>query len=227
MIEKVHFLKRIGHDFKNFSLLDLALTHRSLGSSNNERLEFLGDSALNFIIGHAIYQLLPNSKEGELSRYRADLVKGKTLAEVANELQIGDHLLLGEGEMKSGGRFRSSILANSVEAIIGAIYLDDGMESCSVCVLRWFDSRLKNLEVSGQKDPKTELQELMQAHNKPLPSYKIIEISGEAHNQKFTIECKVEGLNNPTRGQGATRRDAEKLAAAKALTGFLNDQRQD
>ena len=227
MIEKVHFLKRIGHDFKNFSLLDLALTHRSLGSSNNERLEFLGDSALNFIIGHAIYQLLPNSKEGELSRYRADLVKGKTLAEVANELQIGDHLLLGGGEMKSGGRFRSSILANSVEAIIGAIYLDDGMESCSVCVFRWFDSRLKNLEISGRKDSKTELQELMQAHNKPLPSYKIIEISGEAHNQKFTIECKVEGLNNPTRGQGATRRDAEKLAAAKALTGFLNDQRQD
>jgi ribonuclease-3 len=214
MMEKVRFLKRIGHDFKDLSLLDLALTHRSLGSSNNERLEFLGDSALNFIIGHAIYRLLPNSKEGELSRYRADLVKGKTLAEVANELQIGDHLLLGGGEMKSGGRFRSSILANSVEAIIGAIYLDDGMESCSICVLRWFDSRLKNLEISGRKDSKTELQELMQAHN-------------EAHNQKFTVECKAEGLKSPTRGQGATRRDAEKIAAAKALIGLSNDKRQD
>ena len=125
--------------------------------SNFERLEFLGDAALNFIIAHAVYQLLPKSKEGELSRYRADLVRGTTLTEIANELQTGDHLLLGDGEIKSGGRTRSSILANSVEAIIGAIYLDGGMDSCRICVLKWFDSRLKNLKENGQKDPKTQL----------------------------------------------------------------------
>lgn len=120
----------ISYDFKDKFLLELALTHRSLGSSNNERLEFLGDSVLNFIISHEVYNLLPQSKEGELSRYRADLVKGKTLAKIANELNIGEFLVLGKGEMTSGGRFRSSILANAVEAVIGAIFLDGGIDPC-------------------------------------------------------------------------------------------------
>ncbi|MFT6300476.1 MAG: ribonuclease-3 [Saprospiraceae bacterium] len=222
---KAQLINRIGYDFSDLSLLNLALSHRSVGASNNERLEFLGDAALNFIIAHAVYQLLPGSKEGELSRYRADLVRGTTLTEIANELQTGNHLLLGDGEIKSGGRTRSSILANSVEAIIGAIYLDGGMDSCRICVLKWFDSRLKNLKANGQKDPKTQLQELMQAHSGSLPTYKVVKISGEAHDQTFTIECSAEGLKKPTIGIGETRRDAEKKAAARAMMELSNDQR--
>ena len=215
----------IGYDFKDKFILKLALTHRSLGSSNNERLEFLGDSVLNFIISHEVYNLLPQSKEGELSRYRADLVKGKTLAKIANELNIGEFLVLGKGEMTSGGRFRSSILANAVEAVIGAIFLDGGIDPCRICILKWFDSRLKNLKMSGKKDPKTELQELMQSRSQSLPIYKIINISGEAHKQKFKIECHVNGLKKSTEGLGATKRDAEKEAAEKALMELLNDRK--
>tara|TARA_B110000483_G_C18099191_1_gene505115 strand:+ start:324 stop:1004 length:681 start_codon:yes stop_codon:yes gene_type:complete len=224
-MQQEKIINSIGYNFNDIYLLQLALTHRSMGSSNNERLEFLGDSALNFIIGHAIYTLLPLSKEGELSRYRADLVKGKTLTEIAYELQIAEYLILGEGEKKSGGRDRPSILANSVEAIIGAIYLDGGINPCSACVLKWFDSRLKNLTMNGRKDPKTELQELMQARSEALPTYTIITISGEPHQQNFTIECYVKGLVNPTKGQGETRRDAEKKAAEKALLELLNEKK--
>jgi ribonuclease-3 len=212
----------ISYDFKDKFLLELALTHRSLGSSNNERLEFLGDSILNFIISHEIYNLLPQSKEGELSRYRADLVKGKTLAKIANELNIGEFLVLGKGEMTNGGRFRSSILANAVEAVIGAIFLDGGIDPCRICILKWFDKRLKNLKMSGQKDPKTELQELMQSRSQALPVYKIMNISGEAHKQKFKIECHASGLKKSTEGLGATKRDAEKKAAEKAIMELLN-----
>ena len=224
-IQKDQLTSVIGYDFKDEFLLQLALTHRSLSSSNNERLEFLGDSALNFIIGHEIYNLLPQSKEGELSRYRADLVKGKTLAEIANELDIGKFLILGKGEMTSGGRFRSSILANAVEAIIGAVFLDGGIDPCKICVLKWFDSRLRNLKLSGHKDPKTLLQELMQSRNQPLPIYKVIDISGEAHRQKFKIECLADSLKRPTQGLGETKREAEKVAAEKALLELLDDSK--
>lgn len=222
-ISKQRFLKRIGYEFNDSDLLELALTHRSCGAHNNERLEFLGDAALNFIIGHAIYQRLPNSKEGELSRYRANLVKGVTLAEVANELQLGEHLHLGGGEMKSGGHRRASILADTVEAIIGAIYIDSGMASCEACVLQWFDSRLENLALSGQKDSKTQLQEFMQARGQSLPLYEVADVSGEEHSQVFTVECRVDGLKKPTRGQGSSRRNAEKQAAESALKGLLNE----
>ena len=215
--------KRIGYNFKDEFLLRLALTHRSLGSTNNERLEFLGDSALNFIIGHAVYDLLPNSTEGELSRYRANLVKGKTLSEIAIELNIGEFLVLGKGELSSGGRHRCSILANSVEAIIGAIFLDGGIIPCKDCILKWYNSRLKNLNQSCRKDPKTELQELMQSRSKPLPIYQIIAISGEPHQQKFTTECNASGLKIPTKGFGDSRREAEKKAAEKALVELLSD----
>jgi ribonuclease-3 len=140
-ISKQRFLDGIGYAFNVPDLIELALTHRSRGSHNNERLEFLGDAALNFIVGHAIFQRLPHSKEGELSRYRANLVKGVTLTEIANELELGEHLYLGGGEMKSGGSRRASILADAVEAIIGAIYLDGGMGACEHFVLGLYDSR--------------------------------------------------------------------------------------
>ena len=223
-ISKQRLLQRIGYDFNDSDLFELALTHRSHGSHNNERLEFLGDAALNFIIGHAIFQRLPESKEGELSRYRASLVKGITLAEIANELRLGEHLHLGGGEMKSGGHRRASILADTVEAIIGAIYIDGGMASCEACVLQWFDSRLENLAQSGQKDAKTKLQEFMQARGYSLPLYEVVDISGEAHSQEFTVECRVEGLKKPTKGQGSSRRNAEKQAAETALKGLLNER---
>ena len=222
-ISKQRFLDRIGYSFNDAELLELALTHRSCGAKNNERLEFLGDAALNFIVGNAIYLRLPNSKEGELSRYRANLVKGVTLTEIANELMLGEHLHLGGGEMKSGGHRRASILADTVEAIIGAIYLDGGMEACEHFVLKLYDSRLDNLGHTALKDPKTELQEVMQASGYDLPEYKVIDVSGEAHSQLFTVECSIKNLKQPTIGKGSSRRNAEKEAAKKALKGLSYD----
>lgn len=216
-ISKQRFIKRINHTFNDVSLLEQALTHRSHGFHNNERLEFLGDAALGLIIGHAIYQRLPSSKEGELSRYRASLVRGATLTEIANELQLGKHLHLGGGELKSGGHRRASILADTVEAIIGAIYLDGGMTACEVFVLDLFHTRLENLAQSASKDPKTQLQEIMQSKGLSLPSYTVIDISGEEHSQIFKVECRIDKLNNPTLGQGSSRRSAEKEAAQQAL----------
>jgi ribonuclease-3 len=221
-ISKQRLIERINYQFNDPDLLELALTHRSCGAKNNERLEFLGDSALNFIVGHAVFQRLPNSKEGELSRYRANLVKGETLAEIAKELALGEHLHLGGGEMKSGGHRRASILADSVEAIIGAIYLDGGMEACERFVLGLFQTRLADLEKSGLKDPKTQLQEVMQARGRDLPCYEVVEVSGESHSQIFKVECRVEGLKKPTMGKGSSRRNAEKEAAQKALEGLSN-----
>ena len=231
-ISKQRFLERLNYSFKNPDLIELALTHRSCGANNNERLEFLGDAALNFIVGSAIFERLPTSKEGELSRYRANLVKGETLAEIANELQLGEHLHLGGGEMKSGGHRRASILADTVEAIIGAIYLDGGMVPCEKFVLELFDSRLNDLDQTALKDPKTQLQEVMQARGHAqlqevmqarghaLPSYEVVNVSGEAHSQLFKVECRVEGLKKPTVGEGSSRRNAEKEAAQKALKGL-------
>lgn len=219
-INKQRLLKRIGYEFQDQALFELALTHRSYGANNNERLEFLGDAALNFIIGHAIYQQLPDTNEGDLSRYRANLVKGKTLAELGRELGIGDHLKLGGGEMKSGGHRRESILADAVEAIIGAIYLDGGMPACEKAVLAWFSERLDTLTQTNLKDPKTQLQELLQSRGKSLPVYEVINIAGEAHDQHFTVTCSVEGLPTPTVGEGTSRRSAEKKAAAAALSGL-------
>ena len=181
---------QLGYEFKTVALLELALTHRSCGARNNERLEFLGDAALNFIMGEALYQQLTAVDEGDLSRQRATLVKGKTLAEIARELNLGEHLLLGSGEMKSGGHRRDSILADAVEAIIGAIYLDSGMAECKKCVLRWFASRLNKVSASAdQKDAKTRLQEFLQGRSRPLPQYSVVAVSGEQHCQHFSVQC--------------------------------------
>lgn len=214
--------QRLGHTFVRRELLELALTHRSHGSRNNERLEFLGDSILGFTIGAALFEQFPRGREGQLSRLRAQLVSGETLAELAREMELGDCLRLGEGEMKSGGFRRASILADAVEALIGAIYLDAGLEKARERVLDWFASRLQNLSLETAKDPKTRLQEWLQAKGLPLPEYRVVNIGGAEHAQNFVVECRVEGLQGPARGEAGNRRAAEKAAATEAynrLTG--------
>lgn len=212
-------LERIlGHTFNQPELLKLALTHRSYNSSNNERLEFLGDSILNFSIAAALFAQFPNAKEGQMSRLRAKLVKGATLAELAREFKLGDYLYLGSGEMKSGGFRRESILADALEAIIGAIYLDAGLAAATEWVETKFASRLEELSLNAsQKDPKTRLQEYLQGRQLPLPIYDVIAIEGQAHAQTFTVECQVSGLEFNPRGIGTSRRFAEQAAAEKAL----------
>ncbi|BBL99957.1 ribonuclease III [Microbulbifer sp. GL-2] len=216
--------KRLGYKFEQGELLELALTHRSHGSRNNERLEFLGDSILGFTIGAALYEQFPEGREGQLSRLRAQLVSGETLAKLARELDIGDCLRLGEGEMKSGGFRRASILADAVEALIGAIYLDAGLEAARSRVLEWFASRLQGLSLETMKDPKTRLQEWLQGRKKPLPEYSVVDVSGMEHAQHFIVECRVSGLAQPVRGEANSRRAAEKIAAVEAYRQLTGDQ---
>ncbi|MDY7116625.1 ribonuclease III [Halomonas sp. SSL-5] len=212
------FSRRLGHDFGDDSLLELAMTHRSFGGQNNERLEFLGDSIVNFVIAEALFRRFPEAREGQLSRLRARLVKGQTLAELAREMSFGEHLRLGSGEMKSGGHRRESILADAVEAIIGAIYLDAGMEAVRARILSWYAVRLEEISLQDtQKDPKTRLQEFLQSRQVPLPRYEVVNVEGEAHAQTFTVECHVELLDDHTTGIGASRRHAEQQAAEMAL----------
>ena len=210
--------QRIGYVFQDESLIQLALTHRSKGNTNNERLEFLGDSIVNFTIAEALYRKFPQAKEGKLSRLRADMVRGTTLAEIARDFDLGEFLLLGSGELKSGGYNRESILADVVEAIIGAIYLDTGMDAVQERILSWYKSRLDNLsEDTVVKDAKTRLQEYLQKSQNRLPKYDVVEISGQAHDQKFKVSCRVEKLPEVTMGIGSSRRFAEQSAAEKAL----------
>lgn len=212
------FSRRIGHSFGDIVLLELAMTHRSYGGQNNERLEFLGDSIVNFVIAEALYQRFPEAREGQLSRLRARLVRGQTLAELAREMAFGECLRLGSGEMKSGGHRRESILADAVEAVIGAIYLDAGMETARARVLAWYAERLEAIDLQDtQKDPKTRLQEFLQSRQVPLPRYEVVSVEGEAHDQTFTVECHVELLEAHTLGTGSSRRHAEQQAAETAL----------
>lgn len=211
-------LTRLGHAFNNEALALQALTHRSCGSNNNERFEFLGDSLLNTFIAEALYECFPRASEGDLSRLRAQLVKGETLAEIAREFELGESLILGEGEMKSGGHRRSSILADAVEALIAAIYLDSEFLTCRGIVLSWYQERLDSIDLKdSQKDPKSELQELLQSKGEPLPIYEVVKVAGEAHAQKFTVTCTISLLSAPVVTQGTSRRQAEKAAAAEAL----------
>ncbi|ABV35759.1 Ribonuclease III [Shewanella sediminis HAW-EB3] len=209
--------RTLGYEFNDQSLLEHALTHRSASSKHNERLEFLGDSILSIIISDALFHQFPKATEGDLSRMRATLVCGKMLAEIGFEFKLGDYLNLGPGELKSGGFRRESIIADAVEAIIGAVYIDSGVEKCRCLVLSWYESRLAIIQPVNQKDPKTLLQELLQGFKKPLPVYKVIDIKGEAHAQTFTVECYVEELSKPVIGIASSRRKAEQLAAADAL----------
>jgi len=216
---KLRYLQqRLGYEFKAPALLQLALTHRSHGATNNERLEFLGDSILNLVIGDALFKRFDDAREGQLSRLRSQLVKGETLAEIAREFKLGECLILGEGEMKSGGHERDSILADSVEAIIGAIYTETDFEVCRKQVLTWYADRLAALRVdTASKDAKSRLQEYLQSLRKPLPEYDVVAAAGESHAQVFTIECRVVLLKHPVRAQATNRRDAEKLAATEVL----------
>lgn len=215
--------RKLGYQFKDAGLINLALTHRSANSKHNERLEFLGDSILSFVIADDLYHRFPKVNEGDMSRMRATLVRGHTLAELGREFDLGDYLKLGPGELKSGGFRRDSILADAVEAIIGAIYLDSDIEKVRSIVLSWYNSRLEAIKPGvSQKDPKTRLQEFLQGRRKPLPVYTVINIKGEAHNQEFTVECEVAGVDKPVIGKGTSRRKAEQAAAETALEQLTN-----
>ncbi len=210
--------RRLGYQFNQATLLEDALTHRSAGSRNNERLEFLGDAILNFTIAAELYQRFAQADEGELSRVRASLVNAQALAKLSRGLKIGECLTLGSGELKSGGYRRESILADALEAVFGAVFLDGGFEVCRKLILRLYQDTLTDLPaVADLKDPKTQLQEFLQSRKRPLPSYEVIEVSGEAHAQTFIVECQAEGLPTATRGHGSSRRKAEQEAASNAL----------
>jgi ribonuclease III len=210
--------RRLGYQFTQATLLEDALTHRSAGSRNNERLEFLGDAILNFTIAAELYQRFDHADEGELSRLRASLVNAQALAKLSRELNLGECLTLGSGELKSGGYRRESILADALEAVFGAVYLDSGFEACRNLILRLYRDTFTGLPaLADLKDPKTQLQEFLQSRKRPLPSYQVIEVSGESHAQTFIVECSAEGLPAPTRGQGSSRRKAEQEAASNAL----------
>lgn len=218
MLNRARLQRALGYEFTDPQLLTLALTHRSAGGHNNERLEFLGDSIVNHIIAEALYQQFPKSREGDMSRMRASLVRGETLAEVARELQLGDYLQLGPGERKSGGHRRGSILADAFEAVVGAILLDSDVEQCRSCVLRWFASRLQLLTSgAGDKDAKTRLQEYLQGRNNPLPEYELLGVLGEDHNQQFQVACRLQKPTLLVEGAGSSRRKAEQAAASVAL----------
>ncbi|WP_237386086.1 ribonuclease III [Xenorhabdus sp. Sc-CR9] len=209
---------KLGYTFTQHDLLLQALTHRSASSKHNERLEFLGDSILSFVIANALYHRFPRVDEGDMSRMRATLVRGNTLAELAREFELGECLRLGPGELKSGGYRRESILADSVEALIGAIFLDSDIQTIEQIILNWYETRLNEISPGDkQKDPKTRLQEYLQGRHLPLPTYLVVQVRGEAHDQEFTIHCQVSGFEQPVRGVGSSRRKAEQAAAEQAL----------
>jgi ribonuclease III len=207
------------YQFNSNNLLQEALTHRSASSKNNERLEFLGDSILNFVIAAELFKCYPKLPEGDLSRIRASLVKKEGLALVANDLDLGEYLTLGSGELKSGGYRRDSILADGVEAIFGAVYLDGGFEECQKMILRLYKEQLQNIpDPALLKDPKTRLQELLQSRKYALPKYDVVNVSGKAHNQMFDMRCYIEELSITTQGKASNRRKAEQLAASEAIS---------
>lgn len=208
----------LGHVFRDRGLLVLALTHRSAsGSANNERLEFLGDSVLGHVIADTLFHRFPDATEGQLTRARARLVNAEALTRVAGELGIAPHLRLGPGELKSGAWRRASILADAVEALIGAILLDAGMDTARRCVLGWYAGLLDALRIEEvTKDPKTRLQEFLQGRGLPLPRYDVVETTGKAHQQRFRVSCTAEGLA-PVEAWGDSRRIAEQIAAEAVL----------
>lgn len=206
------------HAFAEPGLLASALTHRSAARHHNERLEFLGDAVLGFVVADLLYRRFPEMDEGVLTRARASLVNRQSLAALARETELGSHIVLGEGEQRSGGRRRESILANAVEAVIGAVYLDGGIAACTEEIECLFEGRLEALSPEHfEKDPKTRLQELLQARSEPLPGYQTIAVEGSSPNQTFSVECRVSLLELPATGRGRSRRLAEQAAARSAL----------
>ena len=217
-----------GYHFRNAALLEQALTHRSANPVNNERLEFLGDAILGSVIAIDLYRRFPTADEGQLTRLRSDLVRRQSLASIAREMELGEHIRLGGGELKSGGWRRDSILENTVEALVGAIYLDAGNDTVTDCVLRWFDKRLEGLHPDAiHKDPKTTLQEYLQAHKRPLPRYIALKEEGEPHCRRFTVACQVDGLAQDLVAEADSRRKAEQLTAGLALEQLQKDRGHD
>jgi len=213
-----HLTNQLGYTFKSKTYLKQALTHRSAGIPHNERLEYLGDSILNFVISHDLFKRYPELTEGELSRLRAHLVKGTTLAKIASELGLGKMLYLGAGEIKNNGAERKSTLADALEALFGAVFLDAGFEACEQVILRVFEKSLKqHTPETNQKDPKTALQEYMQAQKMQLPCYTLTHTEGQDHNQLFYITCTAGSLNLTEKGVSKTRRGAEQIAASALL----------
>lgn len=208
----------LGYPFQDARLLDLALTHRSAAPAHNERLEFLGDAVLGMVAAEVLYATYPAAAEGTLSRLRARLVRRETLEEVARSVDLGRHLALGGGETRSGGHQRGSILANAVEAVIGAVFLDGGMTPARALVVRLLSTHLAGLAVDEDlRDPKTRLQELLQAQGQELPVYTVEQVSGSAHDQLFEVACRLDALGLTVRGKGSSRRIAEQQAAERAL----------
>ncbi len=211
-------MQRLAYDFNHPALLDEALTHRSVGAQNNERLEFLGDSVLNFVIADELFRKFPDINEGDLSRLRASLVNRDSLAEIARELELGACLRLGSGELKSGGYRRSSIIADAVESLLGAVYCDSGFDACRALVLRLFSHKLNTIpDLDSLKDAKTRLQELLQSRRYPRPEYTVLGVSGKPHAQHFEVECRMLEPAVVTVAEGRSRRKAEQLAAEAAF----------
>lgn len=223
MIKKPELLcKKLGLKFNNPEFFAIALTHRSASSKNNERLEFLGDSILGFVIAQKLYEMFPDACEGALSRLRASLVNEGSLAELATQHKLGDYLLLGSGELKSGGSRRPSILSDALEAIMGALFIDQGINICQQWIEQLFAEKLQSLSLNNwQKDPKTQLQELMQAKKMELPEYSLMTMSGLAHEQTFKVKCSIPLIKESCTGTGISRKKAEQ-AAAELMLELLN-----
>ncbi len=208
----------LDYEFNDTGLFAQALTHRSAPGESNERLEFLGDAVLDFVISEFVFRACPGGDEGDLSRLRASLVKDSSLASIAADLGLGEYLILGSGEKKSGGHRRDSILADALEAIYGAVYLDKGFDAAQRVVEKSFGGRLESLPDPRElRDPKTRLQEWLQARGHKLPEYVLAEVSGKAHKQRFEVSCSVDGTGMETRGSGTSRRNAEQQAAERML----------
>jgi len=211
-------IRGLGHRFADPELLERALTHRSCGNGNYERLEFLGDAVLNCVVAELLYLRHPDLDEGDLSRLRALLVRERSLAEIARQLQLGDQLRLGPGELKSGGYLRASILADAVEALIGAVFLDAGYASARAQIVDWIGERIESPPpLDSLKDSKTRLQELLQGRGLALPVYELVEAQGAEHARSFRVRCTVEALAEPLEARGGSRRKAEQAAAAAVL----------
>lgn len=219
MNEPIQRLQRaLGYRFNDGALLQQALTHRSCGQPHNERLEFLGDGLLNFVIGEAVYRQRSRSAEGELSRLRVRLVREETLADVARRLELGEAVRLGTGELRSGGFRRDSILADALEAVLGAIYLDGGFTAAREACERIFAPEIAALpDADALKDAKTRLQEVLQGQARPLPEYRLVEESGPAHQRRFIVACRLVDSGDATEGDAASRKLAEQAAAEKML----------
>lgn len=215
-------VKKIGYAFNDKDLLIQSVTHRSAKGLHNERLEFLGDSILGFVIAEVLYQKFPKHSEGDLTRMRSSLVKGVTLAKLATDFGLGEFLVLGPGELKSGGHKRESILEDAIEAIIGAVYLDSDLNTCKTLILSWFSEHLSIIKPGVHKDPKTRLQELLQGKKIPLPVYEVINIQGKSHNQMFTVSCDTAVLNETVITKATSRRKAEQAAAQQVLDKVNN-----